>query len=182
GKESDYWIIGQMGLIKWNVNNFPNNVNIYLWDGSQSKYHVIASNIPGSKGSYQWLVKGEFQPGKFFRVKVQAQNSAYYQMSEFFFPIYYEHQAGQNPIPLTNEDIFVSPNPASDNISISWSNDHAIKLEMIDLEGHRIRELSYFNEKGANLNIEDLKNGVYIIKVYFLDGRYASGKFIKVKK
>lgn len=63
---------------------------------------------------------------------------------------------------LMNNDISVYPNPANNHIGISGTNINSISL--LNLQGEII--INEVNPSNNNINLENLSNGMYFIKVY----------------
>ncbi|NLA23964.1 MAG: T9SS type A sorting domain-containing protein [Bacteroidales bacterium] len=77
------------------------------------------------------------------------------------------------------DDIYTSkislfPNPASNLVKIQ-SNQKPKKVKLFDLMGNMLLEIS----DSDGFNIENLKSGIYIIKIYFDDNQIISKKLIR---
>lgn len=65
-------------------------------------------------------------------------------------------------------EVNINPNPFKDNLKISLSeNSDYIKLVICDLSGKIVREFEYRNHFGSeiNLNLPELKDGIYILRI-----------------
>ena len=71
--------------------------------------------------------------------------------------------------------INIYPNPSMDRISISTQNEIDY-IEIIDLSGKNLK----FPVKDKELNIAQLTNGIYQVKVYFSNGNIGYSKFLKI--
>jgi uncharacterized repeat protein (TIGR01451 family) len=74
----------------------------------------------------------------------------------------------QNPLSISNEIEFETrlfPNPANQNITISWAQDVRVdRIEIYDLSGRLLQENNIRNSSRATLNISQLAKGVYLLK------------------
>jgi hypothetical protein len=71
----------------------------------------------------------------------------------------------------------VSPNPASQTIQISYSSDIS-EVKILDIAGkqHLLIEGGF-----DNIDISQLDNGVYIVKLITVNGDISSHKIIKIQ-
>ncbi len=78
--------------------------------------------------------------------------------------------------------LMVFPNPVNEKVTIAWENKNgqaAETLEIRDLDGRLVRSVKLDgNQTGINLNVEDLKAGVYVIAIRSAN-HVATQKFIK---
>lgn len=74
----------------------------------------------------------------------------------------------------SNNNIDVFPNPANEEVNINLYNskNNKITIELYNLEGKLIKQLSNY-ENTTSINISDLSKGVYIIKIKSLDKLYS---------
>lgn len=69
---------------------------------------------------------------------------------------------------LANNSITVSPNPASDNISISYTTklNEPLNISLLDLNGRVVKYWTNTeNTKQPNINITDVSNGIYFLQL-----------------
>jgi len=79
------------------------------------------------------------------------------------------------------ESIKVYPNPANDNVFIDFNNLEVEKLDVYNILGETIYSISIIeNKNNLKLNVNQWKNGVYIIK-YTTQGKLMTKK-INIKK
>jgi len=72
----------------------------------------------------------------------------------------------------------IYPNPVSDFIVINSVEDiNSIKI--FGITGILYKEIDLISQENKNINISDLANGVYVLKVNFAKGGYYNSKFIK---
>ena len=74
-----------------------------------------------------------------------------------------------------NYNCEVFPNPSSDKITIT--NSGKSKIDIINVNGQIIKSF-YNNEKEMTIDLRDLSNGIYIVKV-MTDKDIITKKFIK---
>lgn len=73
----------------------------------------------------------------------------------------------------------IYPNPASDNITISNQENIGVeKVSIIDMNGRVVKTQSFTSQSEIQLNISDLRSGVYIFNISTKEGT-ASKKVIK---
>jgi len=62
--------------------------------------------------------------------------------------------------------INVYPNPAKDKFTITFNNNkHKVSIEMYNSFGCKVKELQTNNTRSINININDLPNGIYYIRI-----------------
>lgn len=68
---------------------------------------------------------------------------------------------------LTNSlDFQAYPNPMRDHLNINWSENAAeTGIELFNLQGMKVMETSVFNTQEAQLSVQDLAAGMYILRV-----------------
>ncbi len=73
-------------------------------------------------------------------------------------------------------EIAVFPNPADENVNISWKEDNSGKIYLINQLGQVIISHSFTKEKNIRFDVRDIPKGVYFIKTDIL------GKYMGTKK
>jgi polyhydroxybutyrate depolymerase len=163
-----------------NCNTTPafNNVpNISLTDGATAEKYVYSSGNAGTSvelfkvlgGAHTW-------PGASYIIGVTCQDfSASREIWRFF------NQYSSNPSStenfVTNDDISIFPNPASNQITFKSETETGI-YSVYDLNG---RKLSFGNINNifTTLNINELNAGIYFLEIESGEKRFYS-KFIKI--
>ncbi|MFK8007549.1 MAG: kelch repeat-containing protein [Saprospiraceae bacterium] len=81
---------------------------------------------------------------------------------------------------LINDEIVISPNPSSDKISIQLTEASSVfeNLSLFNSNGQLILERTGLNNNRITLNIENIPNGVYYLKIK-LEDEVISQKIIK---
>jgi hypothetical protein len=74
----------------------------------------------------------------------------------------------QTNIPLSNVSVY--PNPAKDNISISFNNENSepVSYQLVNVLGQTIRQQSIPSAKGEtlyNVNLNGIESGIYFVKL-----------------
>jgi hypothetical protein len=64
-----------------------------------------------------------------------------------------------------SKELSIYPNPATDDLTISNINSSIAEIEIIDITGKLIKQLPINNVKEIKINISDLSNGIYIIRI-----------------
>lgn len=77
--------------------------------------------------------------------------------------------------------IDIMPNPATDNISISATTDNVqiSQIALYSVSGAFVKSFNARNVKETNISISELKNGVYIVRVFFNSGAIINKLLIK---
>jgi hypothetical protein len=74
-------------------------------------------------------------------------------------------------------DLKIYPNPASESISLSIPEGAIRHLKIRSMEGIIILDVE---SKSREIDIQILKEGVYIVEAHLVDGSVRTGKFIKI--
>jgi len=85
------------------------------------------------------------------------------------------------------EELFLYPNPASDKVTIEFSNDSFehinAQLKIYTLTGRLVYETQFnTNNSFKQLSVDMLKNGVYIYHISLSNGIDKSGKLVILKQ
>jgi beta-glucosidase len=93
------------------------------------------------------------------------------------FPYGYGLRTGQNAISsLNNSSISIYPNPANDFITVH--SDYSGSIVIYNASG-KIELLSTLDDNQQNINISNLKAGIYLLKITSGSGQFLISKFIK---
>ncbi|MCK9400046.1 MAG: exo-alpha-sialidase [Bacteroidales bacterium] len=82
--------------------------------------------------------------------------------------------------------IYVYPNPASRQLTVSSQQSavsgqrSAVRLSIVDLYGREIKEFEYISSFPYRIDISDLWDGLYILRVESEEGKSGSAKFLKI--
>lgn len=103
--------------------------------------------------------------------------------SQTQFPVQYEvdyvrvYQPAPTAVNQINDKLVkIYPNPTSEIIHIN-ADVPVKKMQLYDIAGCQIFNI---DEPVAMLDISALKNGIYVLKLSFIDGRYVSERIVKV--
>ncbi|HEU4717658.1 MAG TPA: T9SS type A sorting domain-containing protein, partial [Bacteroidia bacterium] len=73
----------------------------------------------------------------------------------------------------------VSPNPASDVLHVTWDAGYSVvQIDIYDVSGKRVMS-SAVNGQNADLNISELPDGVYNMKITGGNGQVTDYRFMK---
>lgn len=75
---------------------------------------------------------------------------------------------------IVNNEIVISPNPATNYIIISALAEDISSVSIFSINGRLLME----NQKNNRLNIQQLNNGIYLVRVITNDGYVTSGKLV----
>ncbi len=81
---------------------------------------------------------------------------------------------------LYEKQLTVYPNPAQSKITISDNQDQIISFEIFDLSGRKMLVQNNINSKHFSIDITRLRPGVFILKLYSLNGDNFIRKFSKL--
>ena len=139
----------------------------------------ISSNVEGGMGSMGWykftyglgeiiVDNGEDHPGY---------DVVYYKTPNEEWGTPYDFFSGINDVATVN--IKVYPNPANDRVLVSFNNEKVNKLNIINLQGKTIltKEIQE-KTKQIDLEISNLKEGIYFIELILDDNRKHRKKLI----
>lgn len=78
----------------------------------------------------------------------------------------------------------IFPNPATDNITLQWSSDYSggATLTVMDFSGKSVKTLQLQKQNtlfNKQVNVRELKQGMYYLFIKMADGRVTSGNFYK---
>ncbi|OGU41919.1 MAG: hypothetical protein A2X61_04645 [Ignavibacteria bacterium GWB2_35_12] len=186
GENGEFWRQNTTKTIKWDTAYFHNTVNIYLWDMTSATFTTIDTSVQASLGEYDWVIPENHPTGFNFRVKIEQPDSALYQFSETFFPIY-EGSSPHSDVaekPVNTDNIRISPNPATTNCTISFSEAGLCRnFQLFNCFGEDMTgTISHTKINGNNiqLDVSALSGGVYFA-VLELNGRHYSKPFVVLK-
>jgi hypothetical protein len=181
GENGEQWHIGQNVHIWWDLEKITSDfVNIYLWDGNETKLITIAENTPNASASFDWQIPESINPGNFYKIKIiSAEDKLNFIMSENFFPIYnilaVEEQNNVN----MEYAISIYPNPASDYIYINSplieGAGGAWQYHIYDILGNCVQNGIIESNK---INISKLSSGFYTVR-FFNGGKQLVEKMIR---
>jgi hypothetical protein len=83
---------------------------------------------------------------------------------------------------ISNFDVKIFPNPASDfiNVIVNTENNISLLLKILDINGHVVRQAKTGNNKESTINIKKLPESIYFIKVINkTDNTYNVYKLVK---
>ena len=153
---------------------------------TSATFTTVDTSIQASLGDYDWVIPGNHPTGFNFRVKIQQADSALYQFSETFFPIY-EGGSPHSEVaekPVYTDNIRISPNPATTNCTISFSEAGLCRnFQLFNCFGEDMTgTISHTKINGNNiqLDVSALSGGVYFA-VLELNGRHYSKPFVVLK-
>jgi hypothetical protein len=95
--------------------------------------------------------------------------------NQLYFVIEYDTLMGTDTVELPVVSVY--PNPASDLLFIN-SDNGIDRIEITNAIGQEVRNISYISSD-IPISLEDLKTGVYFVRLHFLDGRLAVKKIMK---
>jgi Leucine-rich repeat (LRR) protein len=76
---------------------------------------------------------------------------------------------------LTTQEVIVYPNPVQNQLFVALESGQITKMDILDLSGKVVKSI---DGNSANVNVSDLNNGIYILKVYTQNG-VSNTRFVK---
>ena len=93
-----------------------------------------------------------------------------------------DRKIGTNNVEIKKSDFSIFPNPATDELNIICSDalnmNTKINIEIYDISGRLILNITSTNVEQTNINISNIPNGVYFIKFNSEKSSYRTQKFI----
>jgi len=80
---------------------------------------------------------------------------------------------------LSDNSFFIYPNPAKSFVEISSDKFSISKIEIMDISGKQVDILNNISENDVNIDISELQNGIYFIKISTLKNSVIIKKFVK---
>ncbi|MEO8713120.1 MAG: T9SS type A sorting domain-containing protein [Parafilimonas sp.] len=159
-----HWLQHHNG-IQWNN---VTNVNSYVVQRSYDGIHFnsIARINAGNNSNYTYADPAPLSGANYYRLQTTSVNGA----------VNYS-----NVIAVSNNDIKISPNPATNSLQIQGlSSSQKIKLTVVDFTGNVAisQQLKANSNSSYNLNIASLKQGNYLLKIE-TNGDVITKKFVK---
>jgi len=80
---------------------------------------------------------------------------------------------------ISDNSFYIYPNPATSFVEILSTKFSILKIELMDISGKQVDVLDNIYENKVNIDISELQNGIYFIKISTLKNRVIIKKFIK---
>ena len=177
GKDGSYWRPASNQHISWSkfFLDTTKNLDIYLWNADNSTFTLIGSNIISTSESYVWYVPNNQALGENFKIKLTYANDTstnFSLLSDDFFPISNDSKPTLSSVQIftlnSGYTLQVNPIPASDVITVS-SDNQFFHIDIYNYVGGLVfnsNNFEYTLEK--NIDVSNLPDGVYSVKVKFL--------------
>lgn len=162
----------ELALIKWETYNEA-QVNFFTVERSTDGWHWITIGVPISAANTSGQNQYSFQD-------ITLSNSkSYYRIKQVDHNLQYSYSpVVQVAAVLLPFDISIYPNPATHLLFVQ-SKDKLIKtIRVYKANGQLLKTVKVISIKHA-LPLETLSNGVYTLKVLYIDNTMASASFIK---
>lgn len=150
-------------------------VNLFWQTASEidNDYFLIEHSSDGSSFNTIGMVNGQLHSNQITDYKFEdsepIEGSNYYRLAMVDIN---GHIDFSNTIHISfdmkERNIFISPNPASDQLSIHGLDtfDQYATIQIFSAAGNLVRQFTITNDKGLNyINIQELDNGIYFIKM-----------------
>jgi hypothetical protein len=152
----------------------------YSVTGNSGPWNLIADNLPNN-GHYQWLIPQESSLDCFIRYTVMTENDTTSSVTPAAFTITDGTAAVREK--LAAPSFILSPNPATNYITISSHNDLKPlilkKISVLNITGKEVLSAKEKVELPLEINVSDLPSGMYFVRVTGADNSSFTSKFIK---
>jgi uncharacterized delta-60 repeat protein len=141
------WIQHHNGFT-WDANN---NISNYVIQRSYDGMHFssITRINAGNNSDYTYQDPSPLNGTNYYRLQTTSANGA----------VNYS-----NVIAVTNSEIKISPNPATNSLHIEGLSNQKVQLSIVDFSGH-VKLQTVVNGSIYNLNVTSLKAGNYLLKI-----------------
>ncbi len=167
--------VGSVMSIRWTNDLEAVSVDLLLWNGALQQWTEIARNVPADQGEYHWQVPPSVIPGDRYRIGVRdAARPIRTLFSASWLSI-------GLPAPLVTEvdneidrgmDVHLSPLPASDRVTITWTDRQVERLEIVDVARRVLASWDLANNVGTTqLDLRGLPTGSHFLRILAADGR-----------
>ena len=155
-----HWIQHHNGFT-WDNNS---SINSYVVQRSYDGIHfsAIARINAGSQSNFAYADPMPLRGNNYYRLQTTSISGAV---------------TNSNVIDVTNDDIKISPNPATNSLHIEGLSNQKVQLSVVDFSGN-IKLQTITNGSTYNLNIASLKPGNYLLKIE-LKGDVVTKSFVK---
>ncbi len=81
---------------------------------------------------------------------------------------------------VPSDNVLVKPNPSNGFFHVELSQANMQVIEVFDISGHLMLKKSELNRKSANLNLEHLATGTYILRIMSTEGHFVVKRIVKM--
>jgi hypothetical protein len=162
--------------IYFDPNGDPEGVSHYKWYKASDSLFGDAALIDGAVNKNYLISNVDYGKYLLFEVTPVACTG---EPNTGFSAYAFSGQVGfSNVSEMEKQSLQVFPNPASDVIHIT-SPDNLIMVYIYDITGQLIFSVKNTGLKDVNIQVADLKNGVYFIRCHHHEGKISCYKFMK---
>jgi len=104
----------------------------------------------------------------------------YSNSSPYFYGKCYVHYGGIKENPAAYLKLSIYPNPSGDKIHIEYNGPRPYTIQIYDYSGKCISSKTDINSSPFDFDMIEYPHGIYLLKVKGNDGKYATGKFLKL--
>jgi len=148
---------GYLGVSLSTYNIYRNGKRIKSLAASSGNNSYAFNDVDGIKGDL-YQIKYDL-PDTIFTTKLKSDSGPFSQSLSNLA----ESELTESALTAQNS-VSVYPNPAEDNISVSFGTSVNAKVEIVNVQGQVVLTKAMVNESIANLSVEILDKGVYFIK------------------
>jgi len=165
----------------------------YSISGPEGPWSLIADILPDN-GRYQWLVPPVISNNCYIRYTVTSGESSHTSITPAAFTIT-DGTVGMKENANKHFDLQVYPNPAGSKILVGFQRpvlktksegsavggqDLPVSLCIFDMLGRKLKSFSAVQHFPFEIDVSDLRQGFYQLRVQFENGRSSSVKFLKM--
>ena len=166
---------GSVIPIRWTNDLETEIVDLYLWNGALHEWTLIANGIPAGQGVFEWTVPYTVIPGDRYRIAVRDAARPIRQMlSAAWLSIGLPAPlvTSMNSVIDHGADIQLSPIPAADRLTVSWSDRDVVRLEVVGLARSVLATWELPSGAGSTqLDLRTLPIGSHFLRIHAADGR-----------
>ena len=148
-------------------------------DPSDFEWEDITDAFDFSTGNYEWVESGPYMlnpyPGTYYFAFVYTSTDE----AAASWEIDYVKVTGKQYVSVNEnaaQTVGLYPNPAREQVSFTLENDAQVSI--FDMTGRKVSETNVAAGQ-AQLDVNELVNGVYFVNFRFADGTTAVSKFVK---
>lgn len=169
---------GDTCRIEWSGGASSGNVDLLLWNGGGGSWDTVAANLSGAAQEYMWVIPSAYNDSR-FRLKVVAQsnpNSLEPVMSPSYFfivppPLAEKQGMNREAVPVRQlSAVQVVPNPATEEVRVSWEGSDVVTARICDLQGREIISQEVAGSSFCTFNTKELAAGTYLVDLKSSDG------------
>lgn len=166
----EVWQTNNAHTVLWSC--IEGTVDIWLWNGDASTWLLVEKGVAASSGQYVY-VPALTLTGSLFRIKLVF-NQGDEITSSTYFAIEKSKQPRSHPADVQSQ-VYMHPNPATDRCTLRVDHDEIVAYRVYTYDGEKVLSHSFSTSQNECIIFtNELKAGVYIVRVHGLQAEYTS--------